>query len=231
MAAGLLYRPHGHRSRADSLILSTMHGQTSDRDFPTFRIRARRSGTGCSLSEPVTGYRGSLRLDNLEFIAGDAVAAGTGNGVTLIFGTASDTGFEHATLGVQAGAGNLEGTRVSALVSYAGGELTGDPLTGSATWLGLMIGLPTIGSSRDGRLEGMAALNYDMAAGGGMGNFRGNGRTLQEGPESREAEDGALDWPAIRAWRRSIDHSTRVATNRANGSTSRCTLACSSAKR
>ena len=175
--AGQGARVAGIVSRADSLILSTTHGQTNHRNLPEFRIRARCSGTRCSLSEPVTGYSDTLRLDDLEFIAGDSVAVGTGNDITLMFGTASDMGLdyatlggwmEHSTFGVQAGEGVFEGIRVNVLVGVAGGDLTGTRLTGSATWLGLMVGMPTTGSARGDRLEGVAALNYDMAAGGGI---------------------------------------------------------------
>ena len=170
-------RVAGIVSRADSLILSTTYGETSHRDLPTFRIRARCSGTSCSLSHPESGYRDTLSLDDLEFVAGDTQAVGTGNGITLMFGTASDSDLDYATFGswmkhstfaVQAGEGDFEGVRVSALVGLAGGDLTGAPLTGSATWLGLMVGIPVSGSARGDRLEGIAALNYDMAAGGGI---------------------------------------------------------------
>ena len=170
-------RAAGIVSRADSLILSTTYGQTSHRDFPDFRVRARCAGTSCALSHAESGYRDTLRLDDLEFVAGDTAAVGTGNGVTLMFGTASDSGIdyatlgawmEHSTFGVQAGEGVFEGIRVSALAGLAGGDLTGAPLTGSATWLGLMVGMPTTGRSRGERLEGIAALNYDMDAGGGI---------------------------------------------------------------
>ena len=170
-------RVAGIVSRTDSLILSTTYGQSSHRDLPNFRIRARCSGTSCSLSEPVTGYRDTLRLDDLEFIASDTVAVGTANGITLMFETGSDMGLdyatfggwmEHSTFGVQAGEGAFEGIRASALFGVAGGDLTGAPLTGSATWLGLMVGTPVSGIARGDRLEGIAALNYDMAAGGGI---------------------------------------------------------------
>lgn len=170
-------RVAGIVSRADSLILSTTYVETSHRDLPEFRIHAQCSATRCELSEAVTGYRDTLHLEDLEFIEGDTVAVGTGNGITLMFGTASDMELDYATLGgwmehsgfgVQAGEGVFEGARVSALVGMAGGDLTRAPLTGSATWLGLMVGMPTTGSARGDRLEGIAALNYDMAAGGGI---------------------------------------------------------------
>ena len=57
---------------------------------------------------------------------------------------------------------------MSSLVGQAGGDLTGKGLTGSATWQGLMVGTPVSGSARGDRLEGTAALNFDMDAGGGI---------------------------------------------------------------
>ena len=38
-------------------------------------------------------------------------------------------------------------------------------MTGGATWLGLMVGTPISGSARGDRLQGTAALNYDLAVG------------------------------------------------------------------
>ena len=175
--AGQGARAAGIVSRADSLILSTTYGRTSHRDFPNFRIRARCSGTSCSLSEPVTGYSDTVRLEDFELLAGGTVAVGTGNAVTLMFGTASDMGTDYARFGawmthsafaVQAQERTFDGTRLDVLVGLAGGDLAGAPLTGSATWLGLMVGTPVSGSARGDRLEGIAALNYDMDAGGGI---------------------------------------------------------------
>ena len=164
-------------SRADSLILSTTWGKTDNRALPTFHIRAQCSGTRCTLSEPQSGYSETLTIDDLEFVAGDTVAVGTGHGITLMFETASDDDLDYATFGawmahsvfgVQAGEGTFEGTRIDALLGVAGGDLTGTRLTGSATWLGLMVGSPIAGDARGERLQGTAALNYDMEAGGGL---------------------------------------------------------------
>jgi len=53
------------------------------------------------------------------------------------------------------------------------GELTDRPLTGSATWLGIMVGTPVAGDERGDRLVRTAALNYDMTAGGLDAGFSG----------------------------------------------------------
>ena len=53
------------------------------------------------------------------------------------------------------------------------GDLTDRPLTGSATWLVIMMGMPAVGDDRDDWLVGTATLNYDMAAGGLDAAFSG----------------------------------------------------------
>ena len=59
-----------------------------------------------------------------------------------------------------------DGVRFDSRNAMAAGDLTGTPLAGSATWLGLMVGTPVRGDDRGDRLVGDAALNYDMGAGG-----------------------------------------------------------------
>ena len=112
-------RAAGIVSRSNSLILSTTYGTSSHRDLPTFRVGARCAGTMCTLSEPRSGYRDTLDLRDFEFVAGRTVAVGTGNGVTLMFETASDAGIDYATFGawmehsafaVHASEGTFEGT-------------------------------------------------------------------------------------------------------------------------
>ncbi len=50
----------------------------------------------------------------------------------------------------------------------AGGDLTGSRPTGSATWQGLMVGTTATGEGAGDRLQGTAALNWDMEAGNGI---------------------------------------------------------------
>lgn len=75
---------------------------------------------------------------------------------------------DHAGFAVQTQAATVEGIRISGRLGLSGGDLTGSRLTGSATWLGVMVGTPAAGSSRGNRLVGTAALNLDLAAGGGI---------------------------------------------------------------
>ena len=168
-------------SRSDSLIVSTVYMETSDPDLPEFRIRAQCTGARCLISEPKSGYSDTITLSDLESLPGSVdEAVGTKHGITLISSMVSDrasgvdaTSFgsfgawmDHSVFVVEMGTAAVEGISFSARNGGAAGDLTGIPLTGSATWLGLMVGTPATGSNRGDRLMGDAALNYDMSAGG-----------------------------------------------------------------
>lgn len=163
--------------RAGSLILSTIHGETSHADVPTFQLRSRCAGTRCRITEPTTGYAYDLRLEDFEFTAGDSDALGSRHGITLVLadGRQRDTDYtafgawmRHAGFAVQTERLVEQGITISGRYGLAGGDLTGTRPTGSATWLGLMVGTPATGNNRGDRLQGIAALNYDMSVGGGI---------------------------------------------------------------
>ena len=80
---------------------------------------------------------------------------------------------EHGAFGVHSVRGAGEEGEWHTLYASALGDLTGQPLTGSATWLGTMVGTPVAGDDRGDRLVGTAALNYDMDAGGLDAGFSG----------------------------------------------------------
>ncbi len=160
-------------SRADSLIMSTIHGETTHPDFPRVRLRARCSGTRCSISHPVTGLTATVRLADFEFPASDTEAVGTKHGITLMSGTAQRqdyvlTGFgawmRHGAFAMQTERGSAQGVSGNTRYGIAGGDLTGTRLTGHARWLGLMVGTPATGSNRGDRLQGDAALSYDLSS-------------------------------------------------------------------
>ena len=159
-------------SRTDSLIISTIHAETTHPDVPQFRLRARCSGTRCSISEPATGYTQTLRLTDLEFSASDTEAVGTKHGVTLMSGTIRSQGhaltgygawMRHGAFAMQTERLSAQGVTVNARYAMVGGDLTSPRPTGGATWLGLMVGTPATGSNRGDRLQGDAALNYDLS--------------------------------------------------------------------
>jgi len=160
-------------SRSDSLLISTMHGETDHLGIPTFRLRARCSGTRCVMSEPTTGFTQTIRLADLDFVAADAVAVGTKHGITLVSGTRERTDgyvtsfgawMEHGSFTVQTERLREQEVTVYGRYGLAGGDLSISRPTGDATWLGLMVGTTATGTSRGDRLQGDAALNYDLSS-------------------------------------------------------------------
>ena len=166
-------RVPGIVSRTDSLLASTIRGETSSRDLPAFTLRASCSGTTCTFTERTTGISNTVRLSDLEFVAGTEQAVGTKNGVTLVrsVGRHDGTDFralgawlEHSGFAVQMERYTVEGTRVDARYGLAGGDLTRSRPLGNATWQGLMVGTPATGAGRGDRLQGDATLTYDLSS-------------------------------------------------------------------
>ena len=162
-------------ARADSLVSSTIHGETDHADIPTFRLRAQCSATRCQLSEPRSGYSFTTYLSDFEIVHGPTEAIGSNYGITIMSQATESAGTEFTSLGawmdhsafaVQTEQTTVEGIRVSVRYGLAGGDLTGAALTGGATWLGIMVGTPSTASNRGARLTGTAALNYDFASSG-----------------------------------------------------------------
>ena len=167
-------RGPGIISRADSLIVSTVYGETNAPEFPTFRLRARCAGTTCTITEPGTGYRDTLRLSDLYFETVPSDELGTKHGITLIRWSGRQEGADFRGLGAwmhhsgfvaQEGSLIVEGIAADGRYGLAGGDLTETRPEGSATWLGLMVGTPATGNSRGDLLLGDAALNYDLSVG------------------------------------------------------------------
>ena len=169
-------------TRADSLILSTMHGETGNAEIPTFRLLTQCSGTQCTVTEPLSGAVDTIELANTPLRQGAATAIGSKHGITLLSESSTHTGADLASLGAWLEHGSFailnerqtseEGT-VDVWYGIAVGELTGPPPAGSATWLGIMVGTPVDGDAHGERLVGTAALNYDMAVGGLDAAFSG----------------------------------------------------------
>ena len=169
-------------TRADSLILSTMHGETGNAEIPTFRLLTQCSGTQCTVTEPLSGAVDTIELANTPLRQGAATAIGSKHGITLLWESSTHTGADLASLGAWLEHGSFailnerqtseEGT-VDVWYGIAVGELTGTPPAGSATWLGIMVGTPVDGDAHGERLVGTAALNYDMAVGGLDAAFSG----------------------------------------------------------
>ena len=162
-------------ARFDSLVLSTTHVETDLPAAPAFRLLAECGGARCTLTDALTGDSETVTTSDLEIPDLPAEALGTRHGVTLIQVAGRYRGADHASLGAWMEHGGFsfqtngvvaDGIRADSLHATAGGDLTGVPLAGSATWLGLMVATPMIGDRRGERLVGDAALNYDMDVGG-----------------------------------------------------------------
>lgn len=168
-------RPAEILARSDSLILTTIHGETGNAELPTFRHVTRCGGTRCTVTEPLTGTVDTIDLPDTSLWRGDATAIGAKHGIVLIWESSTRTGAYLASLGAWLGDSSFaihnesrtgeEGT-VDVWYGVAFGDLAGTAPTGSATWLGIMAGTPVAGDARGERLVGDAALTWDFPSGG-----------------------------------------------------------------
>ena len=158
-------------SRSDSLISSSLYGETSSSELPTFIITASCSRTTCTLYERTIGYSDTIDLSDLVIRSDDGEAIGTKRGITTIRTSGrQDRGdyrsygawMDHSAFLVEEASAVIEGVRIEARGGTAGGDLTGSPPLGNATWQGLMVGMPTIGANRGDRLQGDATLTYSL---------------------------------------------------------------------
>ena len=182
-AAAQQARQQENSARVDSQILSTMHVGVAGPDAThAFRWLPACSELRCELHDPVTGETHARDLDPSQILRGDGEAIGSAHGITLLSETGQHMGLDRTSLGawMEHGSFGLFNDRVigkeiesTYLYALALGDLTGRPLSGSATWLGIMVGTPTAGDDEGDRLVGTAALNYDMAAGGLDAAFSG----------------------------------------------------------
>ena len=162
--------------RADSLILSTMHGETGSAEIPAFRLLTQCGGAQCTLTDPLSGAVDPIELLNTPLRHGAASAIGSTHGITLVQESSGHTGadlaslgawLEHSTFAIQNERHAGEEGTVDLLYGIAVGDLTGTlpgPIPGTATWAGIMVGTPVVGDARGERLVGDAALTYDFAS-------------------------------------------------------------------
>ena len=160
-------RAPGIVERTDSLIVSTIVGETSHADLPTIQLRTNCAGTRCTWRESTTGVSGSLSLNDLEFSSGSSRAILTKNGITVLEGQAEDieaygAWMNHAAFAVQSERTTSQGIAVTGRYGIAGGDLTGIQPDMAATWRGLMVGTPRDGTLRGNVLQGDAALTYTL---------------------------------------------------------------------
>ena len=157
-------------SRADSLIISTIHGKTSAPSLPTYTARTQCSDLRCSVSEPTLGLYTTIHISDLTASSGSTDATGTKYGITLMRQEDEDFGgfgawMEHSGFAVQEEHYVVEGISISGAYGIAGGDRTGTAPTGSATWRGLMVGGIATGSNSGEGLQGDAILTYSLGGG------------------------------------------------------------------
>ena len=160
-------RAPGILERTDSLIVSTIVGETSLADLPTIQFRTNCAGTRCAWRESTTGVSGSLSLNDLEFSSGSSRAILTKNRITVLEDQAEDieaygAWMDHAAFAVQSERTTSQGIAVTGRYGIAGGDLTGIQPDMAATWRGLMVGTPRDGTLRGNVLQGDAALTYTL---------------------------------------------------------------------
>ena len=164
-------------SRADSLIMSTIHIETTDPDIPRFQFRADCSGTRCTLHEPQTGFTDTVSIDGLGFLPSTSRSVLSKNGITLIERNASNLGvhetasaygswMQHSTFDVQEARAVVDEVTLWLRAGRAAGDLTGYHPDTSATWRGVMVGTPATGADRGDFLQGDAVLSYDFNTSG-----------------------------------------------------------------
>ena len=196
--------------RADSLILSTMHGETGSAEIPTFRLLTQCSGAQCTLTDPLSGAVDTIELVNTPLRHGAATAIGSKHGITLV----------SRVLGAY-GSGPCQSRRLDGAQHVCDPEREPDrrgghgrrPVRdrrGRSRWvpsgthsrgprpgLGLMVGTPVTGDARGERLVGDAVLTYQFptqgsghtldAAFAGIRNIdRGTAHTRGDGDLSRD---------------------------------------------
>lgn len=165
--------------RSDSIVSSTVFGNSSDPNLRSFRLRAHCSGTTCTWTGPGSGIFETTSLRDLEFASGAHRAVLSKNGVTLIETAIAETedalatkGYsgwmDHAEFQLEIDSGTINGVRVDARLGGAIGDLTGSAPGFTLTWRGLMAGTATAGAARDNLLQGDAELTYAFEGARGL---------------------------------------------------------------
>ena len=172
-AADQIARRAGILARADSLIASTIYGDSSSSALPTFALSSSCTGTACTFRELNSGVSQTVRLSDLEFGSEGTRAVLSKNGVTLLEYAGANlraygAWLEHSAFAVQRESGTVNVAGAGDVSFHfrhgmAGGDLTGSRPSVDATWTGVMVGTPDQGGRRGNYLQGDASLTYASA--------------------------------------------------------------------
>ena len=164
--------------RSDSIVSSTVFGNSSDPNLRNFQLRARCSGTTCTWTEPRSGFSSTISLRDLESASDASSRAVLGkNGVTMFESARRRDGtdsrwyagtMDHAGFQLETASETTDSVRFSLRGSFAGGDLTGSAPGFTLTWRGLMAGTATAGAARDNLLQGDAVLTYTAEGARGL---------------------------------------------------------------
>ena len=152
-------------SRTDSLFASTWFGETSSPELPTFRAPSSCSGTSCTFREGQTGISLTQGLEDLDLDTSLSKAILSKHGITMLdTREGTDRSYasvmDHSAFITGSDRWLYEDTIVWSRLSFAGGDLTRSRPTSSATWRGIMAGVPTGPAGRTTFLQGDATLTY-----------------------------------------------------------------------
>jgi len=142
-------RRPGIFSRADSLVISTMHVEAALPDGNlAFRLVSECSGSQCELLDPVSGETEAISLGTVAFVPGDAETIGSAHGITLmsesgrhmdVDKTSFGAWMEHGAFTFETDRSISEGAGIIAAYALALGDLTARPLNGTAAWAGVQV--------------------------------------------------------------------------------------------
>ena len=158
--------------RIDSLIVSSIVGESTHASHPTFRVQTDCAATRCSWSEPTAGFSGSFGLSDFRASSSISRTVLTRNGITLLESRgetveAYGAWMDHAAFTLQNERATAGDVAIALRYGVAGGDMTGVRPDMTATWRGVMVGTPSGGASRGHVLQGDAALSFTFGGAGG----------------------------------------------------------------
>lgn len=181
--------------RSDTIMMTTMHGESDLPGYLNFTIQYQCSGSECEYFDFATGQTETDSVEETLILGHDEDASGLGSkhGVNLIqMGSEYYDAPEDETLVSMEWGAWMEdaGFHVELYVfdtprlsgkwrrAQAVGDLTGSAPTGSAMWKGLMVATPTAAADHGTRIFGDATLDYELSGTldvtfSGLSNFDG----------------------------------------------------------
>ena len=161
--ANVSSRLAGVISRMDSLFASTWFEQPREPSASTLSVRSSCDGTTCRF-EPQTGGSASFDRNDIEYDPTTNKTVLSKHGITMTRAGASyGSLMDHSVFSIFSDDNGMLEANAWRRFSYAGGALTGSRPSASATWHGIMVGVPIAAPGRNNFLQGDAILTYDFS--------------------------------------------------------------------